>query len=176
MIQCDKLAVPETTTFSWRLGAKSAPEIPRYVIVGFQTGKSGNQRQNAALFDHCNLKNIYVMLNSQRYPEADYNIDFIQNKFMRVYDDAAEFKTKFYNLDELFTNPNISPLDYKNMFPLFVFDVSKQSERLKMSTTDIKIQAQFSENVPANTIAYAVVLSDRIINFESNGQTMSVVI
>ena len=59
---------------------------------------------------------------------------------------------------------------------MFVFDVSKQSDRLKMSTTDIKIQAQFSENVSANTIAYAVVLSDRIINFESNGKTMSVVI
>ena len=45
MIQCDTAAIPQTTTFSWRLSVKSSPEVPRFIIVGFQTNKSGNKRQ-----------------------------------------------------------------------------------------------------------------------------------
>ena len=36
MIQCDTAALPETTSFSWRLSVKSSPEVPRFIIVGFQ--------------------------------------------------------------------------------------------------------------------------------------------
>ena len=32
---------------------------------------------------------------------------------------------KFYNMDELISNCNIDPLEYKDLFPLFLFDVSK---------------------------------------------------
>ena len=45
MIQCNTAAILQTTTFSWRLSVKSSPEVPRLIIVGFQTNKSGNQRQ-----------------------------------------------------------------------------------------------------------------------------------
>ena len=78
-------------------------------------------------------------------------------------------------MDSLISNSNISPADYKTLFPLFVFDVSKQSERLKNSITDITIKAQYSENVPANTQAYALVISDRILKFQSDGKKMAVV-
>ena len=46
----------------WRLGVSSAPEKPRWVLVGFQTDKSGNQERNAAIFDHCNLTSMQVCL------------------------------------------------------------------------------------------------------------------
>ena len=34
----------------------------------------------------------------------------------------------------------------------------------------------FNQNVPANTTAYAVLISDRLINFQSVGNKFSVVI
>ena len=33
--QCDMLSVPETASFTWRLRVKTAPEKPRFIIVGF---------------------------------------------------------------------------------------------------------------------------------------------
>jgi len=57
---------------------------------------------------------------------------------------------------------------------MFVFDVTKQSEKLKNSVTDIQIKAQFSANVPANTEAFAVVISDKSLFFQSDGQKMRV--
>ena len=50
MIQCDSASIPQTTSFSWRLSVKSSPEVPRFIIVGFQTGKSGDQEQNPSKF------------------------------------------------------------------------------------------------------------------------------
>jgi hypothetical protein len=105
---------------------------------------------------------------------VDYNQSFAKQQFSRAYGDAASFRARFYNMDELVSNPNITPSDYKTLYPLFVFNVSKQSERLKTSVTDIQIKAQFGHNVPANTQVFAVVISDRMLTFQSDGNKMSV--
>ena len=177
MIQCDSASIPiNTTNFSWRLSVKSSPEVPRFIILGFQTAnKSGDQTQNPSIFDNVNVSNTYVMLNSIRYPTTDYNITFTRQQFSRVYGDAADFRSKFFNMDELISNPNITPSDYKTLYPLFLFDVSKQSEKLKYSTTDIQIKMHFSDRLAAVTQAYAVIISDRLINFQSDGNKFSVV-
>ena len=33
--QCNMLSVPDSTSFTWRLSVKTAPEKPRFIIVGF---------------------------------------------------------------------------------------------------------------------------------------------
>ena len=176
MIQCDSASILQnSTSFSWRLSVKSSPEVPRFIIVGFQTNKSGNQKQNPSLFNNVNVSNIYAMLNSMRYPTTDYNISFLGQQLSRAYGDVAEFRAKFFNMDELVSNPNINPSDYRSLYPLFLFDVSKQSEKLKYSTTDIQIKMFFSAGIPANTQVYGVITSDRLINFQSDGNKFSVV-
>ena len=163
MIQSTNASIPQINSFSWRLSVKSSPEVPRFIIVGFQTDKSGEQTRNPSIFDYLEVRNIYVMLNNKKYPEFDYNLSFPSNQFSR-------------NIDELESNPNITPSDYKTLYPLFLFDVSKQSERLKYSTTDIQIKMEFDANEPLGTEAYAVTISDRLINFQSDGNKFSVVI
>ena len=78
-------------------------------------------------------------------------------------------------MDELVSNPNISPIDFRLLYPLFLFDVSKQSEKLKYSTTDIQIKMHFSLGLAADTQVYAVIISDRLIKFQSDGNKFSVV-
>ena len=175
MLQCDNLPVPPGIgTFTWRLGVKSSPDIPRFIIVGFQTDKSNNQTTNPAIFNDCEVRNIYVTLNAKRYPDTDYENDFTINKFSRIYGDAALFRKKFYNMDELISNSTINPVNYKKLYPLFVFDVTKQSEKLKTSVSDIHIKASFNgANPPNNTIAYAVIISDRLFHFVSDGSKIT---
>jgi len=137
-----------------------------------QIWKPGTQPVN---FYHCNLTNMFVMLNSRRYPEIDYvDTNFTQQKFSRVYGDAAAFRTKFYNVEELISSANITPADYNELFPMFVFDISKQREKLKNSVTDIQIKAQVTANVAANTEAFPVVIIDKSLIFQSDGQKMRV--
>jgi len=52
---------------------------------------------------------------------------------------------------------------------MFAFDVTKQSIELKNSVTDIQTKAQFSANLAENTEAFAVVISDKSLIFQSDG-------
>ena len=74
---------------------------------------------------------------------------------------------KLFGMDELITQTNITPSDYKTLYPLFTFDVREQKEKLKSSVVDIQIKANFTENVSTNTRTFALVISD--------GKKMSVV-
>ena len=180
MLQCDTSQVPTNQkSFTWRLGVKSSPDIPRFIIVGFQSDKNNNQEQNPAIFDHLYIRNIYVTLNAKRYPDTDYDNDFNKNQYSRIYGDASSFRKKIFNMDELVSNSGINPPDYKSLFPLYVFDVTKQSEKLKTSVSDIHIKAFFDNdpaggaNPPANTMAYAVIISDRLFHFVSDGSKVT---
>ena len=115
------LSVPESTSFTWRLSVKTAPENPRFITVGLQTDKDGDRTKNPSTFDHA-----YVTLNSDRYPAVDYNLSFSNHKLSGVYDDAALLGVKFIGMDELITQSNITPSGYKTLYQHFTFDVSKQ--------------------------------------------------
>src|SRR6218665_213767 len=82
--QCDTITVPQSTTFSWRHSVKTSPEKPRYMIIAFQTNRDGNQEANHSIFDHCDLKSMFVMKNQDRYPAVDYNLSFPNQQFSRA--------------------------------------------------------------------------------------------
>jgi hypothetical protein len=153
---CDTMTVPQSTTYSSRLSVKTAPENPRHVIVALQTGKNKNQLANASICDHCDLKICFVMLNQERFPAVDYDLSFPNCKYFRLYKTAAEFSQYFYGMDELVTQSGINPSDHRDLFPTKVFDVSKQSERLKSSVVDLQVKLTFNTSLRADTQAYAL--------------------
>jgi hypothetical protein len=145
--------VPQTKNFTWNLCSQTSSNMPRYIIVGFQTSRDGDQTKNPAVFDHVKVNMISAKLNTYSYPEVDYNLSFPNSQVARAYRDVATLSTKLYGLNELITDSNISPIEYRSLYPLFVFDVSKQEEKLKLSSVDLKIEAKFDDNVPAGTLA-----------------------
>ena len=170
MIHCSNASVTQTKSFTWDLPGNPSTEVPRFIIVGFQTNKSNNRKQNPAIFDNVGVNNIYVMLNSKKYPTVDYNISFRKQQISRAYSETSLFRSRFFNMDMLVLNFNFTASEFTDLYPLFVFDVSKYS------VTYIQIKAFFDDNVNANTEAYAVIISDRLINFQSNGNKLNVVI
>ena len=102
-----------------------------------------------------------------------------KNQYSRIYGDTALFRKKFFNMDYLVSNCGINPPDFKTLYPLYVFDVTKQSEKLKTSVSDIHVKAFFNAdpagaaNPPANTMAYAVIISDRLFYFVSDGSKIT---
>ena len=78
-------------------------------------------------------------------------------------------------LNELITGCNISTNEYRDSYPLFVFDVTHKEENIILSSVDLRIEETFGENVAANTHAYALVISDKICTFKYDGLSLSVV-
>ena len=115
-----------------------------------------------------------VMLNNDKYPNLNADADFSKQRFPVFYKEMSEFLYKFYGADPMVVSTSINPIQYKELTPLFVFDVSKQNERLDTAVVDITVEMQFSQNVAVNTRAYALVISDRRIRLESDGKKMNV--
>ena len=84
MRQCETFSLLQAISIVWRLGVSSEQEKPRWVLVGLQPDKSGNQGNNAAIFDHCSVTNMQVSLNS-RYPSVDMATDFTKEQYAGVY-------------------------------------------------------------------------------------------
>ena len=166
MRQCETFSLPQPRSTVWQLGVSSAPKKPRWVLVGLQTNTSGNLENNAAIFDHCNLTNMQVWLSHSRYPSVDMATDFTKEPFYNV-------ASRYYGIDNLLAGSAVSPAAFKSLYPIHVFDVSKQSERLT-GVVDLTVRMEFSANVPLNTQAYALVISDRMLKFKSNGSKTSV--
>ena len=127
------------------------------------------------MFNHCSLTNIYILLNNIRYPAIDFNVDFTKNEYENFYKNLADFRQRFYGIDYLASNIAVDPITFKDLFPIFVFDVSKQSERLQQGVVDITVEMSFGVNVAAETIAYALLISDRKLKFQSDGKKMNVI-
>ncbi len=109
------------------------------------------------------------------YPEVDYELSFPDNRYARAYRDASMFNKIVHGIDDLISATTISADEYGELYPLFVFDVSKQQERLKVSTVGIRIEARFKINISPSTQAYAVIISDCICQFKSNGSQLSLI-
>ena len=170
--QSERLSILQNSRdLDWKLNISAGSERPRYIFLCFQEVKDNNQKVNPSNFDHLQVTNAYVQLNSERYPEENLNINFNKNHFVKPYKMAADFHKIFGDN----TTFSVDQDDYKNIYPIYAFDISKQTERLKNSPIDVRISATFKDAVGhINAIAYALILSDKIINLQSDGNKMIV--
>ena len=109
------------------------------------------------------------MLNHSRYPSVDMPTDFIMEKYAGVYKSFYVFASRYYGIDNLLAGSAVNHIAFKSLYPIHVFDVSKQSERLTEGVVDLTVMMEFSVAVPANAQAYALVISDRMLKFKSDG-------
>ena len=173
--ECAKISLPVgTTNYTWSLGVKT--ETPRYVIIALQTTKS-LQKQNSSLFDHCKVTNMKVRVNSTEYPSIDVNSDFTANNYAGWYRRFIDFKRSFYGVDKMISATAIDIKDFKDLYPIYVFDLKYQHETYGNSTVlDISVNASFGgTGTPAGTEMFALVISDRKLKIEVGGKRTMVI-
>lgn len=151
-------SLPSSTFQTWTVKASTMLEKPRYVIVGFQTGRKDQIGKNSANFDFCDLENVKLYLNSKYYPYDNIN----GNKSL-LYDLYARFQSSYY------VDQDDQPCVDKNTFlsktPLYVIDCSKQLDSLKTGSLDIRVELQTKTAIPANTTAYCLIIHDGLVQY-----------
>ncbi|WP_221935982.1 hypothetical protein, partial [Klebsiella pneumoniae] len=113
-------------------------------------------------FNHCNITNVKLFLNSQFFPYDNLNILFTKNRYGVLYDMYARFQSSYYGRTNA---PLLSPEMFKTHAPIVVIDCSKQNESIKSSTVDIRIEFEAEGNIPAQTTAYCLILHDTIVTY-----------
>lgn len=155
--------LPTTTRHSWAVKTATQLETPRFIILGLQTDRKNNSSKDMSRFDRCDISNVRVYLNSERYPYDNLNINFSSNHFATLYEMYSNFQQSYYDKD---SEPLLSPLEYLTDAPLIVIDCSRQKDTLQTSAVEIRIEFETnSNNIPDKTSAYCLILHDRIFSY-----------
>ncbi|XP_044014012.1 uncharacterized protein LOC122856407 [Aphidius gifuensis] len=155
--------LPATTKQNWSVKTSTQLEKPRYIILGFQTERKNSVTNNSSVFDHCNLRDVKLFLNSQSYPYGNLNIDFAHNQFSLLYDMFAYFQASYYYTET--PQPLFTRQKFLEEAPLIVIDCSKQNEFLKSGPVDIRLEFESTTQFPAQASAYCLILHDRIVEY-----------
>lgn len=155
-------ALPQSTRHTWAVKTVNQLEKPRFVILALQTDRKDAKEKDASKFDHCNLTDLKVYLNAEKYPYNDLNVKYNTNQYALLYEMYCKFQQSYYNRR---SEPLLSREQFKNLAPLVVIDCSQQNEYLKSGPVDIRIEFQTSENIPEKTTAYCLLLHDRIVQY-----------
>ena len=170
--KCDSIPVTQGTSWTWRLVVTTGAETPRFLILGFQSGDKSEQTANPSIFNHCNVDNIQVQMLGRLYPLQAEVLRFSDNDYSLAYGNAADFRALMDGTPDMFSHMGINPIDFKTLYPLYVFDLSKQIAKLRSGVVDINIKVKFRENPAANTTAYALTISDKIFSLNGDGTKM----
>ncbi|XP_016842088.1 uncharacterized protein LOC107981274 [Nasonia vitripennis] len=81
----------------WTGKTSNQLEKPRFAILGFQTNRKEVKEINASRFDHCNISNVKLFLNSQYYPYGKLNLDIQRNQYVMFCDMYANFQHAYYD-------------------------------------------------------------------------------
>jgi len=129
---------------------------------------------NNKIFNNADVRRIYARINSKQYPERAIECNFADDankNITRPYMYLLDSMQKYQDVGD---GSQISLEEFRTLYPIFYFDVSKHSERAVDSTADIEITWTLGAAPVAALNVYALVLSDRSVTIDSIGGKMTI--
>lgn len=158
--------LPTTNRHIWSVKASSSLSTPRYILFAFQTNRNNQITQDKSRYDHCDLSDLKVYLNSECYPYENLNVNFNDDQYAILYDMYCRFQETYYHdRSPHIATPLLTFEEYKTNAPIIVIDCSRQNESLKKSVVDIRIEFQTRTNIATNTAAYCLVIHDTAVSY-----------
>jgi hypothetical protein len=165
--------LPQSTFQTWTVKSAAKLEVPRFVIIGFQTNRKNRDGANAGHFDHCQLRDIKLYLNGVQYPYDPMKIDFDEDNYDVVYTMYTKFQEAYYGKRN---EPLLDRNAYREEAPLVFINSSHQNEVVKTGAVDVRLEWETKVVVPANTAAYCLILHDRVVRYKPLSSLVQVVV
>ena len=159
--------VNTNNNWTFELG-NSGESTPSFIIVGFQArNKIDSQTHNNATFHRLPVSNAVCKIGSEKYPDDGIECDYDRDKYDQAYSEIENFYLLKSETNLL--NPFIDLHKFRTNYNFCVFDLSKQKDNI--SSQPIRLEFKFSAAIDvADYIAYALVLTPKLISISSDGQ------
>lgn len=154
-----------TSSLRWQIRMACNNEKPRFVIVGFQTGRNDVITADTCKLDKCNVRSVRLIIGSDTYPYNPLTADFTKNHCAVLYENYAQFRKNYYHDIPESSTALLSHEDLISAYPIWVIDCSHQSETVKTGAVDVRLEIEASQNFPADTTAYCLTISDTLMEY-----------
>lgn len=155
--------LPQSDRHIWTVKSTTQMSKPRYVLVTFQTNRL-TVSSNSTAFDHCNISDVKLFLNSDYYPYLNYDSDFNRGNYQNIFYNYLKIQNSYYNGLEG-ENPYQYKYDEFGESPIFAFDCSRTDESLMGGTVDIRLEIKARANISANTVANCLIIYDNYFDY-----------
>ena len=159
--------VNTNNNWTFELG-NSGESTPTFVIVGFQArNKIDSQTHDNAIFDRLPVSNAVCKIGSEKYPDDGIECDYDRDKYDQAYSEIENFYLLKSETNLL--NPFIDLHKFRINYNFYVFDSSKQKDNI--ASQPIRLEFKFNAAIDvADYIAYALVLTPKLMSISSDGQ------
>lgn len=148
----------------WSVKTSQRINTPRFILLGFQTKRKNSITSDKSKFDHCQITDVKVYLNSDCFPYESVNSDFSVGKYSILYDMYSRFREEYY-FDKSSHSSLLSFDEYMNHAPIVVIDCTRQLEAIKKGIVDVRIEFQTKINIPEYTSAYCLIIHENNIAY-----------
>ena len=137
-------------------------------MIGFQArNKIDSQTHDNATFDRLPISNAVCKIRYEKYPVDGIDGDYDRNNYREAYQEVENFcrlRSKTISLRPFFDLRN-----FRTNNNFFVFDLSKPKGHI--ARQPIRLHFKFSAAIDvADFIAYALVVTPKLIKISSDGQ------
>ena len=147
--------------------SNSGESTPTFVIVAFQArNKIDSQTHDNAIFDRLPISNAVCKIGSEKYPDDGKECDYDRDKYDQAYSEIENFYLLKSETNLL--NPFIDLHKFRTNYNFYVFDLSKQKDPIGSQPIRLEFKFNAAINV-ADYIAYALVLTPKLISISSDG-------
>ena len=166
--------LPKTKDHTINLGIQMTR--PRYLVFGIQKARHDDQAKNNCTFDHLQMQNLYVMLNNQRFPDVDQQIDFKKYHVLEPCLAFLDFYKNYYHVDPIVAKARMSITEYVTCYPLFVVNLSHQSPNFTENCINLSLHFSLKEQIEDDTTKIRIwIVSEKMIHLKSTGESLNVV-
>ena len=150
-------------------GGEAAQSTPTWVFVGFQArNKIDSQTLDNATFDRLLIPNAVCKIRSEKYSDDGKECDYDRDKHDQTYSEIENFYKLHSETNQL--NPFIDLHKFRRSYNFYVFDLSKQKDQIASQPIRLEFKSNAASGV-ADYIAYASVLTPKLISISSDGQS-----
>lgn len=146
----------------WPIKVSSQLEKPRWMLIAFQQNHRDNKQKAAGDFISASITNLRTHLNANIYPYEDMKLNFTTGDYQAAYWNYINFQSNYYGTPR--NEPLFSYEEFKQC-PIFVIDCTKQTETLKNSIVDVKLEMEALQDFPAGSTAYCLIIHDTVIHY-----------
>ena len=149
----------------WSVTSTVNKSRPQFVIVALQTKRKDNISADCTLFDHVNMLDVKVYLNSYCYPFEPQNLHFNAKNYADVYRMYSDFQS--YITESNRQEPLLTYEEFKDR-TIFVIDTTKCNDEDKTLSTpcDVRIELHSNTDFPENTKAYCILITECLYTYK----------
>ena len=148
-------------------------ERPQMIWVGFQRNNTTNQTFNHALYSHENVESAYITMNNAQFPTNIIKANWGENDNGFFYEMQKHMRSNYLQHPSTYTEGNmLTPANFKNLFTIFCFDVSKQEFTLGGNNVTCNLHVHFKTATQANLRVYIAWASDRTLELYTDGRPL----